>query len=66
MTICVRCVDFFVVCFIGKSENLAKMPTSKEIFIFVENGHYFEKLVILVEILNFLKRLLLVFKSDNL
>ena len=34
MTICV---------FTGKTENLAEMPVLKGIFIFVANGHCFEK-----------------------
>ena len=47
MTICV---------FTGKTENLAEMPVLKGIFIFVANGHCFEKFQLLVEIISSLKK----------
>ena len=43
------------VCFTGKSENLAETPILKDIFIFLANGHSFQKCSFLVEILSFLK-----------
>ena len=42
-------------CFTGKSENLAETPILKDIFIFLANGHSFQKCSFLVEILSFLK-----------
>ena len=44
------------VCFTGKSENLAETPILKDIFIFLANGHSFQKCSFLVEILSFLKK----------
>ena len=43
------------VCFTGKSENLAETPILKDIFIFLANGHSFQKCSFLVEVLSFLK-----------
>ena len=30
-------------CFTGKNENLAETPVLEDFFIFVANGHHFEK-----------------------
>ena len=51
------------VCFTGKSENLAETPILKDIFIFLANGHSFQKCSFLVEILSFLKELFSVFEK---
>ena len=51
------------VCFTGKSENLAKTPILKDIFIFLANGHSFQKCSFLVEILSFLKEVFSVFEK---
>ena len=50
------------VCFTGKSENLAETPILKDIFIFLANGHSFQKSSFLVEILSFLKEVFSVFE----
>ena len=51
------------VCFTGKSENLAETPILKGIFIFLANGHSFQKCSFLVEILSFLKEVFSVFEK---
>ena len=51
------------VCFTGKSENLAETPILKDIFIFLANGHSFQKCSFLVEILSFLKEVFPVFEK---
>ena len=44
MTICSASVNFFdYVCFTGKSENLAETPILKDFFLFLANGHHFQK-----------------------
>ena len=42
-------------CFTGISGNLAETPILKDTFIFLANGHSFQKCSFLVEILTFLK-----------
>ena len=49
--------------FTGKSENLAETPILKDIFIFLANGHSFQKCSFLVEILSFLKEVFFVFEN---
>ena len=49
--------------FTGKSENLAETPILKDIFIFLANGHSFQKCSFLVEILSFLKEVFSVFEK---
>ena len=51
------------VCFTGKSENLAETQILKDIFIFLANGHSFQKCSFLVEILSFLKEVFSVFEK---
>ena len=51
------------VCFTGKSENLAETPILKDVFIFLANGHSFQKCSFLVEILSFLKEVFSVFEK---
>ena len=51
------------VCFTGKSENLAETPILKDIFIFLANGHSFQKCSFLVVILSFLKEVFSVFEK---
>ena len=51
------------VCFTGKSENLAETPILKDIFIFLANGHSFQKCSFLVEILSFLKEVFSIFEK---
>ena len=51
------------VCFTGKSENRAETPILKDIFIFLANGHSFQKCSFLVEILSFLKEVFSVFEK---
>ena len=51
------------VCFTGKSESLAETPILKDIFIFLANGHSFQKCSFLVEILSFLKKVFSVFEK---
>ena len=51
------------VCFTGKSEDLAETPILKDIFIFLANGHSFQKCSFLVEILSFLKEVFSVFEK---
>ena len=46
---------FRYLCFTGISGNLAETPILKDIFIFLANGHSFQKCSFLVEILSFLK-----------
>ena len=50
-------------CFTGKSENLAETPILKDIFIFLANGHSFQKCSFLVEILSFLKEVFSIFEK---
>ena len=50
-------------CFTGKSENLAETPILKDIFIFLADGHSFQKCSFLVEILSFLKEVFSVFEK---
>ena len=50
-------------CFTGKSENLAETPILKDFFIFVTNGHGFQKFYFLIEILSFLKEVSSVFEK---
>ena len=64
MTICFRSVNFFrYVCFTDKSENLAETAILKDFFIFVANGHHFQKCKFLMEILSFLKEVSSVFEK---
>ena len=49
--------------FTGKIENLAETPILKDFFIFVANGHHFQKCQFLIEILSFLKEISSVFES---
>ena len=51
------------VCFTGKSEYLAETPILKDIFIFLANGHSFQKCSFLAEILSFLKEVFSVFEK---
>ena len=51
------------VCFTGKSENLAETPILKDIFIFLANGHSFQKCSFLGDILSFLKEVFSVFEK---
>ena len=53
---------FRYLCFTGISENLAETPMLKDIFIFLANGHSFQKWF-LVEILSFLKEVFSVFEK---
>ena len=56
MSICFGSVNFFrYVSFTGKIENLAETPILKDFFIFVANGHHFQKCQFLIEISSFLK-----------
>ena len=50
-------------CFTGKGENFAEMTILKDIFIFLANGHLFQKYLFLVEILIFLKEVSSVFEK---
>ena len=50
-------------CFTGKSENLAETAILKDFFIFVANGHHFQKCYFLMEILKFLKELSSIFEK---
>ena len=44
MAICFESVNFFrYASFTGKIENLAETPILKDFFIFVANGHHFQK-----------------------
>ena len=64
--ICFRSVNFFrYVSFTGKIENLAETPILKDFFIFVANGHHFQKCQFLIEILSFLKEISSLFESVN-
>ena len=67
MAICFRSVKFFgYVSFTGKIENLAETPILKDFFIFVTNGHHFQKCQFLKEILSFhIKKYLLFLKGVN-
>ena len=51
--------------FTGKSENLAETAILKDFFIFVANGHHFQKYQFLIEIISFLKEASSVFESVN-
>ena len=51
-------------CFTGKGENFAEMTILKDIFIFLANGHLFQKYSFLVEILIFLKEVSSVFEKN--
>ena len=51
--------------FTGKIENLAETAILKDLFIFVANGHHFQKGQFLKEILSFLKEISSVFESVN-
>ena len=53
---------FRYLCFTGISGNLAETPILKDIFIFLANGHSFQKCSFLVEILSFLKEVFSVFE----
>ena len=50
-------------CFTGKSENLAETAILKDFFIFVANGHHFQKCYFLMEILKFLKEVSSIFEK---
>ena len=50
-------------CFTGISGNLEETPILKDIFIFLANGHSFQKCSFLVEILSFLKEVFSVFEK---
>ena len=54
---------FRYLCFTGISGNLAETPILKDIFIFLANGHSFQKCSFLVEILSFLKEVFSVFEK---
>ena len=54
------------VCFTGKSENLAETPILKDIFIFLANGHSFQKCSFLVELLSFLKEVFSVLEKCHI
>ena len=57
-------IQFFrYLCFTGISGNLAETPILKDIFIFLANGHSFQKCSFLVEILSFLKEVFSVFEK---
>ena len=58
-----KCKFFGYVSFTGKSENLAETPILKDFFIFVANGHHFQKCKFLIEILSFLKEVSFVFEK---
>ena len=59
----VLCHFLHYVCFTGKSENLSEPPILKDIFIFLANGHSFQKCSFLVDILSFLKEVFSVFEK---
>ena len=59
----VLCQLFRYVCFTGISENLAETPILKDIFIFLANGHSFQKLQFLVDIVSFLREVFSVFEK---
>ena len=59
----VLCQIFHYVCFTGKSENLVETPIMKNIFIFLGNGHCFQKCSFLVKTLSFLKEVFSVFEK---
>ena len=59
----VLCQFFRYVCFTGKSKNLVETPIRKNIFIFLGNGHCFQKCSFLVKILSFLKEVFSVFEK---
>ena len=59
----VLCQFFRYVCFTGKSKNLVETPIMKNIFIFLGNGHCFQKCSFLVKILSFLKEVFSVFEK---
>ena len=59
----VLCQIFHYGFFTGKSGNLAETPILKDIFIFLANGHSFQKCSFLVEILSFLKEVFSVFEK---
>ena len=66
MSICFGSVIFFrYVSFTGKIENLAETPILKDFFIFVANGHHFQKCQFLIEISSFLKETSSAFESVN-
>ena len=54
---------FRYLCFTGISGNLEETPILKDIFIFLANGHSFQKCSFLVEILSFLKKVFSVFEK---
>ena len=54
---------FRYLCFTGISGNLAETPILKDIFIFLANGHSFQKCSFLVEILSFLREVFSVFEK---
>ena len=54
---------FRYLCFTGISGNLEETPILKDIFIFLANGHSFQKCSFLVEILSFLKEVFSVFEK---
>ena len=54
---------FRYLCFPGISGNLAETPILKDIFIFLANGHSFQKCSFLVEILSFLREVFSVFEK---
>ena len=54
---------FGYVSFTGKSENLVETAILKDFFIFVANGHHFQKCSYLKEILSFLKEVSSVFEK---
>ena len=61
-----RSVNYFCyVCFTGKSENLAETPIFEDFFHFCSKWSPFSKMLVLIEILSFLKEISSVFESDN-
>ena len=59
----VLCQLLRYVCFTGISENLVETPILKDIFIFLANGHSFQKLQFLVDIVSFLREVFSVFEK---
>ena len=60
-----KCKFFGYVSFTGKIEILQKEQFWRFFFIFVANGHHFQKCQFLIEILSFLKEISSVFESVN-
>ena len=66
ITVCFGSVNFFVICaLLVKAKILQKHQFLKNFFIFVANGHHFQKCSFLIEILSFLEEISSVFESVN-